>query len=163
MALYDIAKTQRLMAESKTDKEIADTLFQISKQIVKELAEDFQLTDNDFKILTNKILEFNLPKMQNPLMSWQDVPTSNIDTTIDQFTGEKINRLKATKHLVKDVAKPSVSTGILKVSKVYKSILKSVITNPMKKRIRLMKEQETRNKQKPINESIIKKAIEETD
>lgn len=163
MNLYDIAKTQKLMADTKTDKEIAENLFEISKQILKELAEDFQLIDNEFKILVDQILEFNMPDRPNPLQSWHELNDPKMDLHIDEFTGEKLpSTPKALTHFAKGMAKTGKSINILKHSQVYNKILKTVkhsYRNENNVRFKLLAKKPV----KMVNDSLVKKAIEETD
>ena len=127
MALYDIAKTQKLMSETKTDKEIANSLYDYSKQIVKELAQDFQLTDNNFKNLIEDILEFNMPKKPNPFQNWHEIDDPNTDLHIDEFTGEKLPKTpKAINSITKGLAHAGKGIKILQNINAYQNILKSV-------------------------------------
>ena len=61
MEIFDISKTKRLMAEGQRDKNIADNIYRISKEIAKELSEFFQMIDNEFRILIDEILSWNMP------------------------------------------------------------------------------------------------------
>ena len=115
MILYDIAKTQKLMSDSKTDKEITENLFKISKKVVKELAEDFQIIDNEYKILIEHILEFNMPKCQNPLQKWHEIYDPHVDLHINEFTGEKLPKTpKVAFKISRGLAKTSKALTILK-------------------------------------------------
>ena len=127
MSWYDVAKAQKLMADTKNEKDIAENLFQISKKIVKEFAEDFQLVDNELKILIDKILDYNMPLRPNPLQHWHEIYDPKVDLHVDDFTGEKIPLTpKAVKDFSRGMARAGNTMNILKCSSVYQNILKAM-------------------------------------
>jgi len=121
MEIYDISKTKRLMAETINDKNIAENVFLISKSLLKELAQDFQIVDNELKIISDQILECNMPLKLNPLIGWHEIDDPNKDLHINEFTGEKLPRTpkdsashshsRRTKNSVKFIARPSIANN----------------------------------------------------
>ena len=162
MVLYDIAKTQKIMADSRSDKELTENLFQISKKIVKEFAEDYQIIDNETKLLVDHILEFNMPDWANPLQKWHEIYDPKIDLHINEFTGEKLPPSpKSIANAPKGNSKTVKALQIFKSVNLAKNAIKSV-KQPTRNRSTLKFKTSTHNL-KMIDDSIIKKAIEETD
>lgn len=159
MSLYDITKTQKLMAETKTDKEISERLFEFCKHIVKELAEDFQLTDNEFQNLVDQMVELNMPHKPNPLQSWHEVETKVEDFSKGHFVTMPTTDSRSPSKVTKGIAQTGQVMNILKQSTIYNKILKSVQTLRQNEG-RLKFRNDRRATVKVINEELIKQAIE---
>lgn len=80
------------MLKSQPRNKIAENFYNSSKKIVKELAENFQLIDNEFQIIVDQVLEWNMPLKLNPLLAWHEVDDPIKNLHIDEFTGERLPR-----------------------------------------------------------------------
>ena len=81
------------MAETPIDKAIAEKIYDQSKQIVKELAQDFQITDNECKILIDQIMDWSLPPKPNPFQSYQEIVKPEKTLDIENFEKASAFRL----------------------------------------------------------------------
>jgi len=122
LGLYDISKTQKLMAENKTDKEISERIYDLCKHCLKELAEYYQIVDNSFQNIINDMKELNMPHKPNPFQNWHDVSL----------------KVDKNEHIeIPGATSPKVVMKYLKVHKLSKTKLvkTGIFTNRMKNMI----------------------------
>mmetsp|Transcript_19 Transcript_19/g.11 ORF Transcript_19/g.11 Transcript_19/m.11 type:complete len:187 (+) Transcript_19:320-880(+) len=158
MGLYDVAKTQKIMADNNTDKEISEKIYDLCKHLVTELAVDFQIVDNAFKNLICEMKELNMPHKPNPFQNWHDV-SLKINKK-DQISISDASSPKLMKNYLKNSKKNYKANQFANAVK-FTGIIKKTISEFKKKKKRCISAQKKGNK--VINESLIKKAIEETD
>ena len=144
------------MADTKSEKDTSENLFQIAKRIVKNFAEDFQIIDNEIKILIDQILDYNMPLHPNPLQHWHEIYDPITNLHVDDFTGEKLPKTpKIVKEFSKGMARTGNTMNILKCSSVYKNILKAMKL-PQREKDRVKFKRQAKLTEKVINESVIK-------
>ena len=159
MVLYDVSKTKNLIAETPVDKAIANHIFELSKRIVKELAQNFQLVDHELKNIVEDILECNMPFKPNPLQSWYHTENPHKDLDINEFTGEKLSRTPRMSISLPRKLRTSISADPRTAQ-----ILANALNQAQNRKVSFNLSVAGRKpKEKVINEGLIHRAIIETD
>jgi len=146
MELYDITKIQKIVAETKSEREISERLYTLWYNIVKTLTEEFQVTDNKFNHLLNRILDLNEPHKPNPFQSWHEV-----DTKSEHIDSKQLKMISDNSRIKK--SRPKSVKFVRSISQYQR------VTHSLKKKEE-SKPTWNANKIKMVNESVIKKAIE---
>lgn len=173
MEMFDVLRRNKVIAETEADMKIMQNVFEITKSIIKQMAEDFQLIDRDMNNLIEEIQEFNKPEKPNPLLGWHEVedsPRSESPEIVPVKSASKISRA-FTKNLLKSLKppkkrqtrtspiSPKKTVRILKTSPYKSKTLSRAIT----KKVMFKGVRSKAKKGKMINDAIIQRAIHETE
>lgn len=139
MALYDICKAQMVIADTSADKEMYQRLYHVWFQLLKGMAEDYQVADNAFNHLVSQMLDLNMPHKPNPLQSWHHVSTkvdglySNQLKMISDLADLMKKKKRTKKFKILGTKSPKIiPKSQSEVSNITTGILKSVIFNNAK-------------------------------
>eukprot|EP00344_Euplotes_crassus_P009022 CAMPEP_0197001812 /NCGR_PEP_ID=MMETSP1380-20130617/6431_1 /TAXON_ID=5936 /ORGANISM="Euplotes crassus, Strain CT5" /LENGTH=146 /DNA_ID=CAMNT_0042419639 /DNA_START=196 /DNA_END=633 /DNA_ORIENTATION=- len=138
MELYDVAKTQKLISENKTDKEISERLYELCRHVVKELAEGYQIIDKVFQNLVTDMEELNMPHKPNPFQNWHEVSlqTKKKDVKIPHAGSPKMMKkyLKSVNKISKVVRLISSASGTRNKLRIFPNSGKNRTSSTFKRK-----------------------------
>ncbi|CAI2382521.1 unnamed protein product [Moneuplotes crassus] len=172
MVLFDITKKKKVLAESEEDIKISHNIYDITKSIVKQMAEEFQFVEREMNNIVDDILESNMPFKPNPLLGWQEVENEHREPEVHEISAKKLASsliFDFTRHLTQKIGLKNSRNGS-NVSSLHSSPAKLRTKLPSsftklinKKTLRRLSKFQSNPMNKVINEAVIHRAIDETD
>lgn len=172
MILFDIVKKKKVLAESEEDIKISHNIYGITKSIVKQMAEEFQLVEREMNNTVDEILESNMPFKPNPFLGWQEVEIEQRESEVQEISAKKLVSsliFDFTRHLTQKIWSKNSRNGST-VSSLHSSPVKlrsklpsSFTKLASRKTLMRLSKVQSNPMNKVINEAAIQRAIDETD
>ena len=164
MSLYDSVKIKIMTAETAIDKKISESISKICYEVVRNLAENYQLVNSLFLNTEEELIDLNMPVKSNLFLGWHKVQSEQLTLNRDECQREKLSKSIEINQILKNRKIRSSLTSELHSKHRLSSFTFQKQKTSILKVAECPSPQSKKNKVaiRQVNESIIKRAIEET-